>query len=138
MWVILFQYFVAFTFGYILSVVFHKSIAGLFTVGNALLWSFLFGGVSPDLADVNDPKGIYGSVAWLWNLSAPRWGIEAFYIKEAGARQWAELSNLSVPLTHTYDRNNFSSDIQNTFTIGVFWAVFAFLTLKLTKRRNQK
>eukprot|EP00834_Sanchytrium_tribonematis_P003745 NODE_156_length_15158_cov_0.791553.p2 type:complete len:846 gc:universal NODE_156_length_15158_cov_0.791553:6406-8943(+) len=129
-------YFVAFNFGYILSILFDKSSVGLLTAANALLWGFLFGGVSPDLEDV---KSGYGPLQIIWQLSAPRWAIEAFYIKETNARPWAELSPSSgTPLSHSYNRNNFTTCLSMMFGIGLAWAFFSFLALKLSNRRKQK
>eukprot|EP00835_Amoeboradix_gromovi_P002324 NODE_130_length_18488_cov_0.389961.p1 type:complete len:846 gc:universal NODE_130_length_18488_cov_0.389961:7015-9552(+) len=131
-------YFVAFNFGYILSILFSKTSVGLLTAANALLWGFLFGGVSPDLTDVNDPTSVYAPFKIIWQFSAPRWAVEAFYIKEVGAREWAEITNLSIPFNHTYDRNNFGLDLLMMVLIGCMWAFFSFLALKLTNRRKQK
>ena len=133
-------YYVAFNFGYFISIVFNKSSVPLLTAANALLWGFVFGGVTPDLNEVFDksPSNSYKQWQWLWNISGPRWAIEGFYIKEARARPWAELQPGSgVALAHGY-QDNYSMCIQMLFRIGTLWAFLSFLALKLTNRRKQK
>ena len=135
MGVVLCLYFVAFQMGYLLSILLNKSSVGLVATANGLLWGFLFGGASPDLTSVMTSAG-YSQIRWLWSISAPRYGIEAFYIIEVQNRQWQEL--LEDKWSHTYSRYNFQSSIVAMLLIGAFWALLSFLSLKLTNRRRQK
>ena len=128
-------YLVAFQFGYVLSIFFDKSSVGLLTAANALLWSFLFGGASPDLKLVMETPE-YDNFRFIWTISAPRWAIEAFYILEATDRPWIELQ--TSEWSHTYNRNNYAKCIIYMFIIAGLWAVIAVLALKLTNRRKQK
>eukprot|EP00835_Amoeboradix_gromovi_P003549 NODE_239_length_13273_cov_0.404964.p2 type:complete len:808 gc:universal NODE_239_length_13273_cov_0.404964:12719-10296(-) len=128
-------YFVAFNFGYLFSVLFDKNSIGLVIVCNALLWSFLFGGVSPDLNEIYNPEKGYGLFRLLWDYSAPRWAIEAYYIKEVTSRQWVE--NSLDELAHTYNRNNYTKSIKMMFLIGISLSILLFLAMKLKNRRNQ-
>ena len=131
-------YFVAFNFGYFISIVFNKSSVALLTAANSLLWGFVFGGVSPSLDEVysTDPGSNFKGWKWLWDISAPRWSIEAIYIKETAARPWIELKN--EDLLHQYEKNNFGFAISKVFQIGVLWAFLSYLALKLTNRQKQK
>ena len=128
----LFVYLNAFAFGYLLSVLFDKKVVGIMCAGNALLWAFLFGGVSPTLELV---QSSFGGLQVLWSLSTARWGIEAFYIKEVSARSWVELSG---PYAHNYDKNNLVLCFVRMLFISVLWMFFAFVALKLRHRRKQK
>ena len=134
-------YYVAFNFGYLISILFNKSSVALLAAANALFWSLVVGSVSPDMNQVNSksPDNFYAPFRWLWTISGPRWAVEAFYIKEARARPWEELQlGSGIPLAHGYDGDTFITCIQMLFNIGTMWAFFSFVALKLSKRRKQK
>ena len=128
-------YVVAFQFGYFISILFAKSSVGLIVAANALINGFLLAGATPDIADVLT-KPDYAYVRWLWAWSAPRWGVEAYYILEASGREWQELK--TGKWSHSYSANNYTTAIINMFQIAAFWAIMSFLGLKLTNRRKQK
>ncbi|TPX56194.1 hypothetical protein PhCBS80983_g04712 [Powellomyces hirtus] len=128
-------YFTSFCTGYFLSSVLEPHSVPLASTGFVLLWCMLFGGVTPDLLDVLT-KDMYAPFRWLWAISAPRWMIEAWYIKETAARPWIELSE--QPLGHGYHRDNYTTAIANVMYIGVGWAVLGLLGLKLVNRGKQK
>ena len=135
-------YYVSFNFGYFISIIFNKKSVALVTATNALLQGFVFAGVAPDL--VNDvystnPSKSYAPFQWLWEISGPRWAVEAYYIKEARARPWAELQvDSGMPLLRVYGNDTFTDCIGMMIKIGSMWAFFSFLALKLTNRRKQK
>lgn len=95
----------------------------------------VFGGTTPKLVKVME-ESFYAPIRWLWSVSAPRWSIEAWYIKEADARPWVELHD--EPLEHGYHRDNYAYAISNIMWIGLGWAVLAILGLKLVNRDKQK
>ena len=134
-------YYVAFTFGYFISIVFNKASVPLVTAANAMIQGFLLGGVSPDLNEVYNagPNSIITPFRWLWEISGPRWAVEAYYLKETQARPWIELQPDSVvPIAHGYGKNTYSECLKSLVKIGSMWVLFSLLALKLTKRRKQK
>jgi hypothetical protein len=98
----------------------------------------VFSGDAPDLADVmsSDASAGYAAGRWLWIISAPRYAIEAIYIREVQARPWEEIA--TQPLSHTYKIDNFWWCFQSMALILFGWHVLAFLGLKLKDRSKQK
>ena len=131
----MFLYIVAFQLGYCISILFEKSSVGLLVAASALTFGFLLAGTSPKIEDVNK-SGQYDNVRWLWETSAPRWGVEAYYILEAGNRDWVELK--TEKWAHSYNINNYGTAIGNVFKIAIVWSIFAYMALKLTNRKKQK
>ena len=70
-------YFNAFAMGYFLSIIFAPAKTPLIGTGFALFWSLCLSGVLPELKEVR--KAPLNSFAFLWDISAPRWGIEYFW-----------------------------------------------------------
>ncbi|KND03224.1 uncharacterized protein SPPG_09010 [Spizellomyces punctatus DAOM BR117] len=133
---VLVLYFAAFSMGYFLSSVIKPQSVALAATGFVLLWSMLFGGVNPQLQNVMQ-TGFYAPIRWLWSVSAPRWAIEAWYIKEAGARPWIELH--TMPLRQgAYDSGNYATALVSIVYIGLGWALLAILGMKLVNRDKQK
>ncbi|KAI9142521.1 hypothetical protein BKA69DRAFT_257292 [Paraphysoderma sedebokerense] len=132
--------FAAFTMGYFLSIIFDRSKVTLVGTAWSLVWSLVFGGAVPSLKLVNDPNSKFGSFRFLWEISAPRYAIEAIYIKEVSARPWDELlfPKDEVFNNHGYSRFNFWTDIRNVVLIGVVWLAATFLAMRLTNRQKQK
>ncbi|KAI8897471.1 hypothetical protein BC833DRAFT_593660 [Globomyces pollinis-pini] len=107
----------AFAIGYWISIVFNQSSAALVGTGMSLLFSVGLSGVVPDLDEVfgspansNIPgvilevkDGYPKQLQYIWSLSAPRWAIEAFWLKEVDFRPFME-KNLT-PTNH-YVRSN--------------------------------
>ncbi|KAI8586477.1 hypothetical protein BDZ88DRAFT_429014 [Geranomyces variabilis] len=130
-------YFCAFSMGYFLSTVVQPRAVHLASTGFVLLWCMLLGGVAPDFADVQS-NSQYAPFRWLWSISAPRWAIEAYYVKETSARPWAELHDNAMPLRHAYHASNFGHAVVNIMGIGLAWALLSVVALKLTNRERQK
>ena len=126
-------YFTAFHMGYFLSIILPRDSVLLFCAASSLLFGFLFSGVTPDYANVVSD---FSGVRWIWDLSAPRYAVELFYILEVGARPWQELKD--EPWLHNYSRDNFGSSIVGLIGVGVMWGCLSFLALKLAKRQKQK
>jgi hypothetical protein len=94
-------YFVSYAMGYFIGIYFPAAKASLIGTGFALLWALVLSGVTPSLKNVSKDFA-YQNVSWLWDLSAPRWSIEAFWVKEVEARM-----NGRVAVTpHTYNFDN--------------------------------
>ncbi|CAG8798030.1 17475_t:CDS:2, partial [Dentiscutata erythropus] len=66
--------------------------------------------------------GIGFALAW-----APRWAIEAFYLKELEPRPWDEIK--TEPLRHTYSFDNYTQCLLNILSIALGWAVLAFFAI---------
>ncbi|KAI8805365.1 P-loop containing nucleoside triphosphate hydrolase protein [Cladochytrium replicatum] len=81
-------YAAAFSMGYFLSSIMSYRSVTIWSTAFVLVWALVFNGVSPSIADI----GKYPEPAQaLWAISAPRWAIEAYYIREMEARDWYEL-----------------------------------------------
>lgn len=108
-------YFSAFAIGYFISIVFRRESTPLIGVGMALLFSIGLGGVVPKLeavfgtdypmlsVETTPLPGYPVFVRWLWAISAPRWAIEAFWIKETEFRPFREKAGT---LPNLYVRSN--------------------------------
>ena len=101
-----FMYFVAFAMGYFLSIVFKPKQVPLVGTGFALLWALVLSGVMPNLQEVMEDT-TYGAVRWLWEISAPRWAIEAFWLKEVAAYPYAD-KDKDPPYTYKWSECEFS------------------------------
>ncbi|KAK3819798.1 MAG: hypothetical protein J3Q66DRAFT_311545 [Benniella sp.] len=138
LFIIIMLYAVAFSMGYLLSALIPQSRVALVGTGFTLAWALVFSGDAPDLADVMSSDASAGYVAgrWLWIISAPRYAIEAIYIREVQARPWEEIT--TQPLSHTYKIDNFWWCFQSMALILFGWHVLAFLGFKLKDRSKQK
>lgn len=83
--VILLLYVNAFALGYFVSSVVNRSMFGLSGTGMSLAWALVLSGAAPHLYQVMNNHE-YAYVRWIWDVSAPRWGVEAFYLKEMEKR----------------------------------------------------
>ncbi|KAG0246544.1 hypothetical protein BGX31_000995 [Mortierella sp. GBA43] len=138
LFIIIMLYAVAFAMGYLLSALIPQNRVALVGTGFTLAWAIVFSGDAPDLADVMAPDASGGYVAgrWLWIISAPRYAIEAIYIREVQARPWQEIA--TQPLSHTYKIDHFWWCFQSMAIILFGWHVLAFFCLKLKDRSKQK
>ncbi|RKP05905.1 hypothetical protein THASP1DRAFT_19180 [Thamnocephalis sphaerospora] len=128
-------YFVAFSMGYLISVLVSKETVGLVSTAFALAWAMLFSGTVPDLTEVlTDP--MYRHVRWLWHASAPRYAIEALFIKEVAARPFEEIHNSKLP--HEYNLDNYNYCLILLFCIGVSWNLLAIISMRLMHREKMK
>ncbi|RIA87160.1 hypothetical protein C1645_828180 [Glomus cerebriforme] len=133
--IILLSYLAAWTMGYFLSALVSKEKIGLIGTGFALGWGLVLSGANPKLDDVmtND---VYAHIRWLWTISAPRWEIEALYLKEIDPRKWYEIHN--EPLNYTYKFADYPICLRNIAIISIGWATVAFFSMKLFNRDKQK
>ncbi|KAF9092099.1 hypothetical protein BGX29_010606 [Mortierella sp. GBA35] len=136
--IIIMLYAVAFAMGYLLSALVPQNRVALVGTGFTLAWAIVFSGDAPDLADVMAPDASSGYTAtrWLWVISAPRYAIEAIYLREVQARPWKEIRD--EPLAHTYELGQFWWCFQAMAFILFGWHVLAFFAFKLKDRSKQK
>ncbi|KAF8925676.1 hypothetical protein BGZ58_000595 [Dissophora ornata] len=138
LFVIIMLYAVAFAMGYLLSALIPPARVALVGTGFTLAWAIVFSGDAPDLADVmsNDASGGYRATSWIWVISAPRYAIEAIYLREVQARPWAEIRD--APLAHTYELGQFWWCFRAMACILLGWHVLAFFSFKLKDRAKQR
>ncbi|KAF8940577.1 hypothetical protein BGZ58_005735 [Dissophora ornata] len=138
LFIIIMLYAVAFTMGYLLSALVPQNRVSLVGTGFTLAWAIVFSGDAPDLADVmsSDASSGYSATRWLWIISAPRYAIEAIYLKEVQARPWQEIT--TEPLAHTYKIDQFWWCFQSMAIILFGWHVLALFSFKLKNRSKQK
>ena len=128
-------YFAAFAMGYFLSSIMRPANVALATTGWVLLWAMLFSGVTPKLETIKSGE-FYAPVEWIWDVSAPRWIVQGWYIVEAAARPWRELQG--GELRHGYGGVGYERCLGWVWVIGVGWGIMAFLGLKLVNRQKMK
>ncbi|KAF9956439.1 hypothetical protein BGZ70_009898 [Mortierella alpina] len=138
LFIIIMLYAVAFAMGYLLSALIPQNRVSLVGTGFTLAWAIVFSGDAPDLADVmkDDASGGYKASSWIWVISAPRYAIEAIYLREVQARPWYEIT--AQPLSHTYELGQFWWCFQSMAWILLGWHVLAFIGFKLKDRNKQK
>ncbi|KAJ2998350.1 hypothetical protein HDV02_004565 [Globomyces sp. JEL0801] len=105
-------YFYAFAMGYALSIAVNYAKLAIYGTGMSLLWALVLSGVMPPLEDVYGKQeqngtrvpgtGYPEAVSWLWNVSAPRYAIEAFWVREIQALPFDEKNRKA---DHQYDFN---------------------------------
>jgi hypothetical protein len=82
---------------------------------------------------------MYWSVRFLWDLSAPRYVVEALFIEETAPLPWKELIDGNEVYDFLgYNRNHFALCLVNVVVIGILWMVLAMAGLKLRHRDMQK
>ncbi|KAF8979396.1 hypothetical protein BGZ46_005474 [Entomortierella lignicola] len=138
LFVIILLYAVAFAMGYLLSALIPAARVALVGTGFTLAWAIVFSGDAPDLADVMSPNASSGYKAtyWIWVISAPRYAIEAIYLREVQARPWEEIRN--APLAHTYKLDQFWWCLRAMTFILLGWHFLAFISFKLKDRAKQR
>ncbi|KAF9131692.1 hypothetical protein BGW39_001444 [Mortierella sp. 14UC] len=138
LFIIVMLYAVAFAMGYLLSALVPQNRVALVGTGFTLAWAIVFSGDAPDLADVMDSGASsgYAATRWLWVVSAPRYAIEAIYLREVQARPWEEIQK--EPLSHTYELGQFWWCFQAMTFVLLGWHVLAFFAFKLMDRSKQK
>ncbi|KAG0225854.1 hypothetical protein BGW41_004484 [Actinomortierella wolfii] len=135
LFIIIMLYAVAFAMGYLLSALVPQNRVALVGTGFTLAWAIVFSGDAPDLYDVMNQDS-YEWSRWLWMISAPRYAIEAIYLREVQARPWKEITE--GELSHTYKLGQFWWCFKIMAFIMLGWHVLAFLSLKLKDRNKQK
>jgi ABC-type multidrug transport system ATPase subunit len=116
--------------GYLISLTFSKQIMSLAVIANHITWAIAFGGVEPPLATIREtiPKPFY----YLWEISAPRWIAQAFYLTESVARSYLDPNKLGVKF-YGYESDTVFSCFKNIYLISIGWLVVAYFTLKSKK-----
>ncbi|KAF9174329.1 hypothetical protein BGX21_000215 [Mortierella sp. AD011] len=137
LFIIIMLYAVAFAMGYLLSALIPPARVALVGTGFTLAWAIVFSGDAPDLADVmNSTSGGYRATYWIWAISAPRYAIEAIYLREIQARPWVEIR--TQPLAHTYKLDQFWWCFSAMTYILLGWHFLAFVSFKLKDRSKQR
>lgn len=135
--VCLMMHFYSFAVGYAVSNTVPYPKFALYGIFTALMWSMVLAGVTPSIDKVAKyPQ----SIKWIWDVSTPRWMVEAFYVQEVQALPFKEknrLSNIAGGLNGFF-LDNYSLDYSNSIKITIVWHVVAILALKLFNRSKQK
>ena len=98
----------------------------------------VLGGVIPAYSEVRKQSTIYHTFHPLWDLSAPRYFIEAIFLLEARGRMFDELKSSELYTDLGYDREGYWNAVVNIVFIGFLWQTLALLGMKLTARDKQK
>ncbi|KAG0230455.1 hypothetical protein BGW42_000932 [Actinomortierella wolfii] len=125
----------AFAIGYCVSTFVSRSMFALVGTGMALAWALVFSGIAPHLYKVVNSPG-FRNVQWLWAISGPRWGVEAFYLKEMKSRDYNELTHNR--LDDTYSFEDYDATIWNMIYISLGWHVLTLILIKLLDRHKAK
>ncbi|KAG9323700.1 hypothetical protein KVV02_008118 [Mortierella alpina] len=133
--VILLLYVNAFALGYFVSSVVNRSMFGLTGTGMSLAWALVLSGAAPHLYQVMNNHE-YAYVRWVWDVSAPRWGVEAFYLKEMEKRMFNELKHNMLGDTYAFE--HYETAILSMMYIALGWNVIAFAMMKLLNRHKVK
>ncbi|KAF9304518.1 hypothetical protein BGZ74_001361 [Mortierella antarctica] len=115
--VILLLYINAFSIGYFVSAVVSRPMFGLTGTGMSLAWALVLSGTAPRLYKVFNNHG-YTYVRWVWQVSAPRWGVEAFYLKEMDSRIYNEIKHNSLGDMYAFE--HYENAIMSMVYIGLF------------------
>ncbi|KAF9974922.1 hypothetical protein BGZ73_001583 [Actinomortierella ambigua] len=125
----------AFAVGYCVSTLVSRSMFALVGTGMALAWSLVLSGTAPHLEKVMSAPN-FKNVKWLWAISGPRWGVEAFYLKEMKSRDYNELAHNR--LGDTYFFEEYDATIWNMMYISLGWHVLTIILIKLLDRHKAK
>ena len=118
--------------GYTLSISLKKDYVSLAGTVMAIAWSVLFSGLFPSLQQV---KQDIPAITFLWDISGPRWAIEAFWISEIKSR---DLDLKQVPVRPFYSYDDFTKACLFMLAITAAWILVALLVLKFSNRQKQK
>ncbi|KAG0034358.1 hypothetical protein BGZ82_005777, partial [Podila clonocystis] len=131
--VILLLYINAFSIGYFVSAVVSRPMFGLTGTGMSLAWALVLSGTAPHLYKVFNSHG-YAYVRWVWQVSAPRWGVEAFYLKEMDSRNYNEIKHNSLGDMYAFE--HYENAIMSMVYIGLGWNLITFALMKLLNRHK--
>ncbi|KAF9121672.1 hypothetical protein BGW39_010354 [Mortierella sp. 14UC] len=92
-------------------------------------------GTAPHLYKVMNSSG-YATVGWVWDVSAPRWGVEAFYLKEMDSRIYNEIKHTFLGDMYAFE--HYEGAIMSMIYIGLGWNVLTFTLMKLLNRHKVK
>ncbi|KAI9193223.1 uncharacterized protein BJ171DRAFT_465975 [Polychytrium aggregatum] len=131
-------YFSSYAMGYTLSAAIKPAQVALAGTGFSLLWALVLSGVMPSYSDVisESNSGIYQYIGWLWKISAPRYAVEAFWVREVQNRPFDV--DLALPPPYGYVWNAYIPNWFMMIYIGLGWHFLAFLALKAFDRRKMK
>ncbi|KAF8930366.1 hypothetical protein BGZ58_008283 [Dissophora ornata] len=132
---VLLLYVNAFAMGYFVSTVVSRSMFGLSGTGMSLTWALVLSGTAPHLYKVMTSSG-YTYFRWVWNVSAPRWAVEAFYLKEMESRNYNEIKHNLLGDTYSFD--NYQKAIFYMVYISLGWNIISFSLMKLLNRHKVK
>jgi hypothetical protein len=134
LYIILFLlYLWGFSCGYFISAISPRSAAPLVGVVFALVWAIALSGVSPSIKSIRDERSY---LIWLYNISAPRWAISAFYLQEIESKSF---QNIEVGLElYGYENDSVSLSLVYVLCIALGWQLLAMLSFKLLNRDKQK
>ncbi|KAK3846107.1 MAG: hypothetical protein J3R72DRAFT_417788 [Linnemannia gamsii] len=140
--VILLLYINAFSLGYFVSAVVSRSMFGLAGTGMSLAWALVLSGTAPHLYKVMNNNG-YATVRWVWDVSAPRWGVEAFYLKEMDSRIFCYFCVSYNEIKHNvlgdmYAFEHYGGAIMSMIYIGLGWSILKFTLMKFLNRHKVK
>lgn len=142
--IVLLLYWFGFALGYLVSQVVPISKAALTGVLLALVFSIAISGSNPSMKEVNDYPS---SRSWLWDISGPRWALEAFYVNEVkfyktvhgGPLDGEKYIDISSGLDNRgYDVNAVSSCLTNIFLCGLGWGSIALVLMLLTYSEKKR
>lgn len=137
-------YFWAWSLGYLLSSIAPQKYVFLVGVLTALLYAIAFSGADPTLHEVRDMSPV---VSWLWDVSGPRWALEAFYVSQlkyyervpSGPLKDERYMDIDAGLDlFGYNVNNFNEGVNNLFWNGLGYALLALVIMSLTNRDKKK
>eukprot|EP00455_Lapot_gusevi_P041816 TRINITY_DN4890_c0_g8_i2.p1 TRINITY_DN4890_c0_g8~~TRINITY_DN4890_c0_g8_i2.p1 ORF type:complete len:849 (+),score=265.43 TRINITY_DN4890_c0_g8_i2:115-2661(+) len=127
-------YWTGFSQGYFVSSLFSQQNSSLVGVIFAMVWAIVFSGAQTKLPEVyND---FPAAVNWLWDISGPRWGLEAFYVDQLQSMTYADIQPSLNQFGYQID--NWSKCIINIFLIGLLWQGIALFVMKVTNRDKKK
>ncbi|KAF9347284.1 hypothetical protein BGX26_001227 [Mortierella sp. AD094] len=132
---VLLLYINAFSMGYFVSTVVSRSMFGLAGTGMSLAWALVLSGTAPHLCQVMTSSG-YASVRWIWDISTPRWAVEAFYLKEMEFRTYNEIKHNFLGDLYSFD--DYEHAILCMVYIALGWNVISFTLMKLFNRHKVK
>jgi hypothetical protein len=122
-------YVVAFSQGYLLSLLLRQQIVALAGAGVALAFSLVLSGLMPSLTEVDKYPG---SISWLWSISAPRYVVEGYWLLEVSERSF------SVQPHHGYSWDDQAQIYRALGCIALVDLALALVLLKFTHRSKQK
>jgi len=127
--------------GYVLSSICTKDSATLSAVAVSSLWVILLGGYQPRLPQVDEE---YEGFTWLWELSGPRWTLEAFFInqleyyhKNPHNSSQPYINQTTTYALYDFDRDNFDLTFRNIVLITLGWLMLGMIIMSAADRKKK-
>jgi len=140
--IILCFYFFGWGIGYLLSVVADVSQANVLGVAASVLFCVLLGGITPTLTEVEKS---FSEWTWLWDLSTPRYLVEAFFINELSFYETNpnNSSEMYINTTSTYelwkyDKSTLEYNIATAFGLSFGWIGLACVMMSMLNHDKKK